>query len=203
MKPKTKNRIHLIISIIILVVSVVFSLCKWILYDIDLLAEFLVFIINIQLWIFTVFFMIFSMVKLRGGKRLTVAFIYFACIILHIIFYSEFFHINFDYIRNREIRQQVVERIAVGDYELDKNNKIILKDDEQRCISKRGFIGLISTNTNEGKGVYYCINPGLVDSSSGYVYFIDNVFDNNKNIVYEDTKLIYELDDDIYWIGTY
>lgn len=203
MKPKTKNIIHLIISIIILIVSIVFSLCKWKLFDINPIADFLVFIINIQLWIFTIFFMIFAAIKLRGRKRLTVIFIYFFCIVLHIIFYSDYFHMHINYIRNRQIRQQVVERIEAGDFELDKNYNIILTDDEQRCISKNGFVGLV--NTNAGYGVYFCMWPGLIDSSSGFVYFIDSTdnIDENIHIVHENMKLRFKFDDDIYYIGTY
>lgn len=104
---------------------------------------------------------------------------------------------NFEKYQNE--REEIVELILQGKMLPDENGIILLPERLKNEEMARG--GYVSIVNYESKiGIYFCTFSGLMESSAGYVYLTENIFniDSGRNIILQSEYL-----ENWYFCGTF
>lgn len=141
---------------------------------------------------------VYAITKIQEQKRkvLLPLFVQIVIIIFTCTFFNENMLRYYNYKQYKDERTALVEDIINGDVQTDETGNVLY--DEAYGLNSEIFIKLI--DNGEQKGVYFCTFSGLTDSSSGYFYSLGEEL---YYMVDYDFKVIKDLDEDWFYIGTY
>ena len=97
-------------------------------------------------------------------------------------------------------REEIVELVLQGKLTPDENGVILLperlKDEE---MARGGYVTIVKYGAKTG--IYFCTFPGLLESTAGYIYLTDEIFDVdidlNTNVILQS-----ECSEKWYFCGT-
>ena len=105
---------------------------------------------------------------------------------------------EYNFKKYQEDREEIIELILQKELMPNKNGIVELPEwlkDEEMARSGRVYIVQYKLKT----GIYFCTFSGVLDSSAGFVYLLDDTFDVD---FYNDVTLQNQYQDNWYFCGT-
>ncbi len=141
---------------------------------------------------------VYAITKIQEQKRKVLVPLVVQFVI--IVFTGAFFNENmlrfYNYKLYEDERTALVEDIINGDVQVDETGNVLYGASYN--LGSETFVKLIDNGNL--KGVYFCTFSGLVDSSSGYFYSLEQEVEYMADY---DFKVIKDFDEDWFYIGTY
>lgn len=145
---------------------------------------------------------IYFMFKLKKEKKIiwVPVFIGGMTFLISAIFFNEMKLREYNFQKYKDEREKVVEMVLQGYLKPDENGCIDLPPkfhDEK--LSRDGTVYMVKHSSQYG--VYFCTFSGLLESSSGFVCFIDNNY-KTDNLSPDEIVLIEPLQESWYYCST-
>lgn len=206
---KTPNKRGLDFFIMVLAASVnggIYMYCKVEKWNLEesmtvflypFLAVAFIFLNLILVLIFLIYF-INKLVRTHKVYYVLPLLISFSFYLVTSIFFNELKLREYNFKKYQEDREEIIELILQKELIPNENGIVELPEwlkDEEMARSGRVYIVQYQLKT----GIYFCTFSGVLDSSAGFVYLLDDTFDVD---FYNDVTLQNQYQDNWYFCGT-
>ena len=161
------------------------------------LAVALIFLNLILVLIFLIYF-VNKLVRTHKIYYVLPLLISFSFYLVSSIFFNELKLREYNFKKYQEDREEIIELILQKELIPNENGIVELPEwlkDEEMARSGRVYIVQYQLKT----GIYFCTFSGVLDSSAGFVYLLDDAFDVD---FYNDVTLQNQYQDNWYFCGT-